>query len=350
MALSTYPRAPSSPSFVNAQAPIARSITVDWGTSSGGAGVTYYEVERRESTNGGASFGNWGRIFLTTAINNRTVTSDNLSPRFTYQFRVRGGGSGGVSGFTNSSLQTIAPAASPPVTTAERTLRTVEVTMTEPSVIDSTTNIVSYTTERRQDGGNWGDAKTTTDLNNRSITYTNLPSETNQQFRGRANTNRTSSNFSESQTLFIPGLPDPPARVDADRHGSNILVVLIPGGDGGAPILSYTVEKRTSENFGTSWSEWGNPIFADGAERIYFYDNLELQKTYQFRALATNEEGNSEQFTESEPVYLPAIMRIYDNGQFRLPGDYKRYNEVAGDWVGLSISRRYFNGQWIDLE
>jgi hypothetical protein len=43
-------------------------------------------------------------------------------------------------------------------------------------------------------------------------------------------------------------------------------------------------------------------------------------------------------------------MKIYDNNQFRLPGNYKRYSEEVGDWIGLRISKRYFNGQWFDLE
>jgi hypothetical protein len=75
-----------------------------------------------------------------------------------------------------------------------------------------------------------------------------------------------------------------------------------------------------------------------------------LQKTYQFRALSTNSEGDSESFTESNSVYLPAIVRIRDEGVFRFPNDYKRYDEECGAWIGLSIYQRYFNGQWVDLE
>jgi hypothetical protein len=341
--LPTIPRAPNPPATVTASVPVARTIAVSWDAASGGAGVSNYDVDRIEN--------NSIRVRIDSGTTSRNLTAQDLNPRSSYRFEVRANGQGGSSGFRQSETRTIAPAASPPVTTAERTLRTVEVTMTEPSVIDNTTNIVSYTTERRQNGGSWGDAKTTTDLNNRSITYTNLPSETNQQFRGRANTNRTFSDFSESQVLFIPGLPDAPSQVFAHREGASVRVITAaPVSDGGAPVLTYTIEKRISENLGVTWSDWGEPVTITFADSFYLYQNLDLQKTYQFRAIATNEEGNSEQFTESESVYLPAIMRIYDNGQFRLPGDYKRYNEVAGDWVGLSISRRYFNGQWIDLE
>ena len=85
------------------------------------------------------------------------------------------------------------------------------------------------------------------------------------------------------------------------------------------------------------------------SESLYLYENLELLKTYQFRALATNEEGNSENFTESNTVYLPAIVRIREGNQFRLPADYKRYDEEIGTWIGLSTYKRFFNGQWVDL-
>ena len=342
-ALTSYPRAPNPPPSVTAAAPVGRSIFVSWQAASGGAGVSNYDVDRIENNT------SWERILSSTT--SLSLTSSSLNPRSTYRFRVRANGPGGSSGFRESNSQTIAPAASPPVTTATRTLRSVTVTMTEPSVLDSSVTITGYTTQRKQGSGDWGDTRTTTDLNNRSITYTDLPSETNQQFRGRADTNLGSSDFSESQVLFIPGLPDAPSQVFALREGASVRVIAAaPVSDGGAPVLTYTIEKRISENLGVTWSAWGDPVTITFADSFYLYQNLDLQKTYQFRAIATNEEGNSEQFTESESVYLPAIMRIYDDGQFRLPGDYKRYSEDIGDWVGLSISRRYFNGQWFELE
>jgi fibronectin type 3 domain-containing protein len=334
---------PNPPPSVTAAAPVGRSIGVSWEAASGGAGVSNYDVERIENNT------SWVRILSSTT--SLSLTSSSLNPRSTYRFRVRANGPSGSSGFRESNSQTIAPATLPPVTTATRTLRSVTVTMTEPTVLDQSIIITGYTTQRKQGSGDWGDTKTTTDLDNRSITYTDLPSETNQQFRGRADTNLGSSDFFESQVLFIPGLPDAPSQLFALREGASVRVIAAaPASDGGAPVLTYTIEKRISDNLGVTWSEWENPLVINFSEPFYLYENLELQKTYQFRALATNEEGNSENFTESESVYLPAIMRIYDNNQFRLPNNYKRYNEEIGDWVGLGISRRYFNGQWFELE
>jgi hypothetical protein len=275
----------------------------------------------------------------------------NLNPRSTYRYQVRANGQGGSSGFRQSNSQTIAPAASTPTTTAERNRRSVTVSITEPSVIDSTTNITSYTTQRRQNNGAWGDERTTTDLINRAITYTDLPSETNQQFRGRADTNRGSSDFSESQVIFVPGLPDPPSEISPLQLGANVQVILFAGADGGAPVLTYTLEKRVSEDDGFTWSDWTDEIIVPFSESVYLYEDLDLERTYQFRALATNEEGNSEGYTESPTVYLPAIVKIYDSVQadFRMPNDFKRYDENMGDWIGLSIARRHFNGEWFDL-
>jgi hypothetical protein len=342
--LTTYPRAPNPPATVSASVPVARTIAVSWDAASGGAGVSNYTVQRSENS------GSYGNTFTTTS---RNFTDTNLNPRSTYRYQVRANGPGGSSGFRQSETRTIAPAASPPVTTAERSLRTVTVTMTEPSVIDNTTNIVSYTTERRQDGGSWGDAKTTTDLNNRSITYTNLPSETNQQFRGRANTNRTSSDFSESQTIFIPGVPDPPEEVLALRFGTAVLVVISPPlSDNGAPVLSYTMERREAPGRTTNWSAWGQTETLSSSTTSIVKDITELKKTYQYRVLATNEEGNSEVFTESDPVYIPKVVNIYerDPRTFRDPIDYKRYDATIGSWVGLNIAQKFTNGEWVDLD
>jgi hypothetical protein len=178
-----------------------------------------------------------------------------------------------------------------------------------------------------------------------------LVAETTQQFRGRAESDFNSSDWRTSAPLFIPGIPDAPSQVFALREGAAVFVIVAaPVRTGGVPILTYTIQKRISQDFGQTWSEWGEPLIIPFSDSFYRYENLELQKTYQVRALATNSEGNSETFTQSNTVYLPAIMKIYDNGQFRLPFNYKRYSEDVGDWIGLSISKRYFNGQWIDLE
>jgi hypothetical protein len=342
--LTSYPRAPNPPPSVTAATPVERSIAVSWQAASGGAGVSNYDIDRIENNT------SWERILSSTT--SLSLTSSNLNPRSTYRFRVRANGPGGSSGFRESNSQTIAPAASTPTTTAERNRRSVTVSITEPSVIDSTTNITSYTTQRRQNNGAWGDERTTTDLINRAITYTDLPSETNQQFRGRADTNRGSSDFSESQVIFVPGLPDPPSEIIPLKLGANVQVILVAGADGGAPVLTYTLEKRVSEDDGFTWSDWTDEIIVPFSESVYLYEDLDLERTYQFRALATNEEGNSEGYTESPTVYLPAIVRIYDSGQanFRMPNDFKRYDENIGDWVGLSTSKRYFNGEWFDLD
>ena len=339
--LTTYPRAPNPPPSVSAAVPVGRSIFVSWQAASGGAGVSNYDVDRIENNT------SWVRIASgTTAL---SLTSSSLNPRSTYRFRVRANGPGGSSGFRESNSRTIAPAASPPTTTAARTRRNVTVSMSIPAVLDGSVAITGYTVQRRQDSGAWGDTRTTS-ASDRTVTYTNLPSSTNQQFRARADTNLGSSDFSESNVIFIPGIPDAPAQVLALQQGAAVqVVVAAPTSDGGAPILTYTIEKRSSDDFATTWSDWGDPVTIPFSESLFLYQNLELLKTYQFRALATNEEGNSENFTESNTVYLPAIVRIREGNQFRLPADYKRYDEEIGAWIGLSTYKRFFNGQWVDL-
>lgn len=453
-ALTSYPRAPDPPPSVTAAVPVGRSITVSWQAASGGAGVSSYDVERRESTNGGVSFGGWSRILSgTTSL---STTSSSLNPRSTYQFRVRANGPGGSSGYRDSNLRTISPAATPPSISTQRTARSVQVSLGASTVLDSGINISSYSTQIRQSSnggvtwGSWGNtltANTTTrtttytNLSNaityqfrgraetnlgasdwtesglttipnpppppesitaerllrtvtvslgtatppagvnitgysiqrresanggatwgdwgdtrsvstseRTFTYTNLKSTFTQQFRGRAESDVGPGGFVTSQTILIPGIPDAPSQLLANQLGASVQVIAFqPSDDGGAPVLTYTIEKRVSDDFGVNWEDWGSSVTINATTPIFLYDNLELQRTYQFRALATNEEGNSENFTESNSVYLPTIVRIFDDGEFRLPNDYKRYDEEIGDWIGLGIYKRYLNGQWVDL-
>jgi hypothetical protein len=357
MALSTYPRAPSAPSFVTAQEPVLRSITVNWGPSSGGAGVSSYEVEQRESTNGGVSFGGWSRVFVTTAVNTRTATFTSLNPSSTYQYRVRGIGPGGASGFTNSGSRTIAPAATAPTVAVSRTIRTVEVQIGESAPLDSSVIISEYTSQRREstDGGaTWGPYGDTQEASpSQRITFhSNLNPLSTYQFRARAETNLGPSPYTQSETIFVPALPDPPSQLVLLRIGTGIQVsVGSPSGDGGAPVTSYLLQKRVSDGFTLDWSDWDQGIVLPSDQAVYLYENLELQKTYQFRALSTNSEGDSEQFTESLTFYLPVIVKIYDASQqaFRLPDNYKIYKEDLG-WVGITRAQRYFNGEWFDLE
>lgn len=326
-----------------------RDVRITFGASSApsGTSILNYEIEIRAD---GGSYGS------RRTDNGSGETYSNLNPGSTYQGRVRAIGQGGASDWRESNTVTI----SPPPTVPSNILRTrsgrdvfVELGT---STAASDVTISGYTIQRRESFNNgatwgaWGDQRsfTTTD---RTTTYTNLVAETTQQFRGRAESDFNSSDWRTSETLFIPGIPDPPSQVFAFREGAAVFVVIAaPVSDGGAPVLTYTIEKRISDDSEQTWSEWAVPVTIPFAQPSYLYDDLELQKTYQFRALATNSEGNSESFTESEPVYLPAIMRIYDGNEFRLPGNYKRYSEEVGDWVGLRISRRYFNGQWVELE
>lgn len=352
----TIAPAASPPAISTARA--GTSVAVSLGQSTridSGVTISSYTIQRRQSSNGGATWGNWG---TTRSVNttNRTTTYTGLLNGITYQFRGRAETNLGFSNWSESGLTTIPnPPQAPSSIDTVRVLRNVTVslgTAAQPSGV----TITGYSIERRESTnggatyGAWGNARSTT-TTNRTTTYTNLNPFSTYQFRGRAESDVGSGANRESDNILIPGIPDAPSQVFAVRQGAAIQVIVAePTQDGGAPILTYKIEKRISEDFETSWSAWGDPVVINFSEPVYLYEELELQKTYQFRAVATNEQGDSEQFTESNTVYLPAIMRIYDDGQFRLPGDYKRYNEVSGSWVGLSISRRYFNEQWIDLE
>jgi len=326
-----------------------RDVRITYSASTAPAGTTILNYEIQISENNG-SFGS------TRTDNGGGETYSNLNPGSTYRGRVRAIGQGGASDWRESNSVTIsARPTAPSNILLTRFSRNVFVELGT-STAASDVTISGYTIQRREsfNGGvtwaDWGDQRSfnTTD---RTTTYENLVAETTQQFRGRAESDFEASDWTTSEPFFIPGIPDPPSQVFALREGAAIFVIVAaPASDGGATILTYTVEKRISDDFGETWSDWGEEIIIPFLEPVYLYEGLELQKTYQFRALATNSEGDSEQFTESEAVYLPAIMKIYENNQFRLPNNYKRYSEEVGDWVGLSISQRYFGGEWFELE
>ena len=341
------PGAPSSASISKNK----RDVSISLGTASApsGTSISSYEIEIRVE---GGSYGSRRSV----STSSRSTTYTNLTPGATYRGRGRAIGTGGAGDWRETGTVTISsPPAAPSNILRTRSFRSVLVELGA-STAASDVTISGYTIQRRESfnngatWGNWGDQRsvTTTD---RTTTYTNLTPETTQQFRGRAESDFNSSDWRTSETLFIPGIPDPPSQVFAFREGAAVFVVVAaPVSDGGAPVLTYTIEKRISDDFEQTWSEWEDPVTIAFSQPTYLYENLELQKTYQFRALATNSEGDSEGFTESNAIYLPAIMKIYDGNEFRLPGNYRRYSEEVGDWVGLRISRRYFNGQWVELE
>jgi hypothetical protein len=321
-------------------------ITFSASTPPSGTTILNYEIEIREN---GGSYGS------RRTDNGGGETYTNLNPGSTYQGRVRAIGEGGASGWRETNTVAISPPPSIPASiTLTRSFRNVFVELGQ-STAASDVTISGYEIQRRESfnggatWGAWGDTRAT-NTTVRNTTYSGLTATTTQQFRGRATSDFEAGDWRTSDPFFIPGIPDPPSQVLALQQGASIQVIPVaPLSDGGSPILTYTIEKRISDDLGQSWTEWGNQVIVPGNNPVYLYEGLELQKTYQFRALATNGEGNSESFTESNTVYLPVIVRIFEGGQFRLPADYKRYDEEIGAWIGLSTYKRFFDNQWVDL-
>jgi hypothetical protein len=351
--ISSLPTAPSSLSLTKNK----RDITAVSGTSSAASDVTIssYTYELRLSTDNGTTWGAWGTS-RTSNTTNRTVTYTNLNPSTTYQVRSRAESDFGFSAWRESNVVTLSPPPQPPSTiSAIRSIRNVTVSLGTSSAASDVT-VSGYEIQRREStngGATWGAWGTTrtTGTTDRTTTYTSLNYFSTYQFRGRALSDFGPSDYTTSGTVFIPGLPQPPQQVMALQEGAAVRVIVTsPTSDGGTPILTYRIEKRVSEDFETTWSAWGDAVVIPANQPVYLYNNLALQKTYQFRALATNEMGNSESLTQSNAVYLPTIVKIRDGLVFRLPNDYKRYDAQIGTWIGLSTYKRYFNGQWVNLQ
>ena len=340
------PSAPSSASISKDK----RDVTISLGTATAPAGTTIssYEIEIRSS---GGSYGSR----RTVSTSSRSTTYTGLNPGVTYQGRGRAVGTGGAGDWRETGTVTISPPPTAPSTiSAIRSFRSVAVALGT-STAASDVTISGYEIQRRDSTnggatwGAWGNVRTT-NLTDRTTTYTGLIPLSTYEFRGAAQSDFGLGAFSTSAPIFIPDFPNPPQQVLALQEGASVrVIVTAPTFDGGAPVLTYRIEKRVSDDFGSNWEDWGDSITIPANEPVYLYSGLELQRTYQFRALATNSEGDSEAFTESNAVYLPVIVRILEDGQFRLPGDYKRYDEGIGTWIGLSTYKRYFNGVWTDL-
>jgi hypothetical protein len=341
------PSAPSSASISKNK----RDVTISLGTASTPSGTTIssYEIEIRAS---GGSYGSRRSV----SPSSRATTYTGLTPGVTYQGRGRAINEGGAGDWRETGTVTISsPPSIPASISATRSFRNVFVDLGISTAANDVT-ISGYEIQRREStnaGATWGawGSSVITSTTDRTTTYTNLNALSTYQFRGRALSDFNPGEFRTSDAIFIPGFPDPPQQVLALQEGASVRVILTtPISDGGTPILTYRIEKRVSQDFGVTWSNWEDPVVIPGNEPVYLYESLTLQRTYQFRALSTNSEGDSESFTESNSVYLPAIVKIRDEGVFRLPSDYKRYDEDIGAWIGLSTYKRYFNGEWFDLE
>lgn len=354
--LTTYERAPSTPSSISVSRNI-RDITVSLGASSdAGAGITRYRIQKRQLPPGG-SYSAWGDD-RTTTTSDRTTTYTSLLPDYTYQFRGRAEGPGGNSDWRTSG-ETVMPnaATAPSSISTIRTLRSVEVTLGASTPLSNDITINSYTIQRREStngGSTWGawGGVLTADVN-RKATFTGLNSESTYQFRGRANTDLGSSAYTTSGSIFIPGNPDPPSEVLAILYGTAVLVIIYaPTSDGGAPVLTYTVQKRESLDKGATWSDWTTDRIIPAASASFIEEDADIGTTYQYQVFASNEQGDSESATQSDEVYIPRIVRIYNSetASFRNPFDYKRYDATMDSWVGLSIAKKYSNGEWVDLD
>jgi hypothetical protein len=339
-----------------------RDIRVTYDASSPPAGTTIlnYEIEIRAD---GGSYGS------RRTDNGGGETYTNLNPGSTYQARVRAIGQGGASDWRESGTSTISsPPSTPSSIEAERipTTRNVFVELGT-STAASDVTISGYEFQRRESTNNgltwgaWG-SSVTTDTTNRTTTYTNLNVLSTYEFRGRALSDFNPGGFIVSAPIFIPGIPNPPQKVDATRYGTSILVIIFPPtSDNGSPLTSYTLQRRVSDGRDLIWSDWltYERSSAQGSNEtsplatVFLDDaNIDLQKTYQYRALATNAEGDSESYTESDTVYIPKVVNIYerDSRSFRDPIDYKRYDATMGGWIGLNIAKKFVGGQWVELD
>ncbi len=109
----------------------------------------------------------------------------------------------------------------------------------------------------------------------------------------------------ESDTMFdfqCPGKPTPPGcpEVVSVTHNSATLSWSPPRNDGGSPITGYIVESKSTSSFTWTVCNIGVKVL----EPHFTVRDLVEGMTYEFRVIAENKAGRSEESPVSKPVVV----------------------------------------------
>ena len=243
-----------------------------------GAAITDYDVQYRES----------GSNWQTSSHNATTTTNriENLSPRTTYEVRVRATNVEGSSGWSPSASATTnadvpdAPAA--PSLTAGTTW--LEVSWSAPS--DNGEAITDYDVQYRETGSNWETATHVGTVTTKRIE--NLAADTGYEVRVRASNDIGTGDWSSSTSVRTSAdVPDAPEAPTLTTGSTWLEVSWTAPADNGAAITDYDVQYRET---GTNW-QFASHVGTTTTKRI---ENLSPGVDYEVRVRATNAEGSSD--------------------------------------------------------
>ncbi len=244
----TVPTASEIPTLTSG----VRQLDVSWAVGNGGAAITDYDLQYRQT--GGSFWTSWAHTGTAT-----TTTITGLTNGTGYDVQVRAENSVGESPWSPTATGTPAPPVVPDapglpsVTPADEALA---VSWTAPS--DGGAAITDYDLQYRQTGGSsWTSwAHTGTAL---STTITSLTNGTGYDVQVRAENSAGESPWSTTATgtpAEQPVVPDAPGLPSVTPADEALAVSWTAPSDGGAAITDYDLQYR--QTGGSSWTSWAH--------------------------------------------------------------------------------------------
>lgn len=317
---------------------------------SGGRPVAINGITVNGSRSGGNNFLSVARVGGTAQVRINWNTSFRLN--FTRYIGnggsiIRGPGVGGTANWTNGGLQGNYVWSTVPTQPSSISLSPSGTSIRVQAGTSSSnggSGITRYRIQMSVNGGSYG-----TNRDTRDTTYTNLTPGNNYRFRVFSTNSNGDSQARVSSQVLLASAPSPPGSISVVRNSKNVTVSITASiSDGGSPIGSYTVQRRSSLDGGITFG-----TFEDSQNISSFsftYQNLTPSLTYQFGAFATNSSGDS-LYTISSNVFIAAGGKRFDQvtQEFVPTSIAKRYDQTSLQWLDLTIAKRFSGNSWEDL-
>lgn len=228
------------------------AVKLSWSApaNNGGKSITDYIVQL--STNGNT----WTNV-VDAVSNSAGITVMGLTNGVAYLFRVAAVNEIGTGKYSDASAQIVPLGVPGPPTLVKGDATNAQVSLTwSAPLATGGTPITDYVVQFRQSGKVW---KTFADgaSNATTATVTGLTNGKKYFFRVAAVNEIGTGQYSEQSAELIPlTVPDAPTGVTGTAGDEEVkLKWSTPAGNGGAPLLTYFIERSTN---GTNWVPFGN--------------------------------------------------------------------------------------------
>jgi len=290
-----------------------------------------------DSYSSGLDSDGWARIWYYTNVY-FGITNDGADVYSSVQDSYFNQGGGLQGGYSWSTVPGLCG-----TVTAVRTIDSVKVSLTA-ATDNGNSTILSYGASYNKDGAGWSGAQAASTVT--GSTFSGLTKGSTYNFRAWAtNARGDGAGRAIAATIYIPKVPGVPASITPGTPSGRAVVVtcgIAPIETGGSAVTHYYFEKSLD---GTTWDTTTDSVLTRSAT----FTNLTGGATYYFRCYATNEMGNSLKTTVSGPVFIPSAGQRYDGSVWNKVGTAKRYDSTTSQWVGLTVTKKYTGGAWVDF-